>query len=70
MTRRDGKLDILLGKRVKIFFKDGDLYTGKLTWDSNMQSYMLNNCVNEKKGFMVGDVYFKKSHIKKMEVLR
>ena len=62
MNHRSGKLDMLLGKRLKITFSDGDVINGTLAWDNEKQSYKLKNCIDDKKGFMVKDKLFRKSN--------
>ena len=66
MTHRCGKLDMLIGKRLKITFSDG-IYVGKLAWDETEQSYKLTNCVDMKKGFLTNDRLFRKSQAKTIE---
>ena len=67
-THRDKYLDTLEGKRVKVWFKDGDLITGNLTFNEGMGKYRLKNCFDNRKGFVRSDVVFRKSHIKRLEV--
>lgn len=62
MNHRCRKLDMQLGKRLKITFTDGDVITGSLAWDNDMQSYKLKNCIDNKKGFAVRDKFFRKSN--------
>lgn len=62
MNHRCGKLDMLLGKRLKITFSDGAVMKGSLAWDNDRQSYKLKNCFDEKKGFLVSDKFFRKSN--------
>lgn len=61
MNHRCGKLDMLLGKRLKITFANGDVITGSLAWDEDEQSYKLKNAIDDKKGFTVKDRLFRKS---------
>lgn len=61
MNHRCGKLDMLLGKRLKITFANGDVIKGSLVWDEIEQSYKLKNAIDDKKGFMVKDRLFRKS---------
>ena len=67
-SHRDNFLDSLEGKRVKIWFKDGDILTGNLMFDADFGKYRLKNTYNIKKGFMQHDIVFRKTHIKKLEV--
>ena len=69
MNHRCRKLDMLLGKRLKITFADGDVIKGSLAWDEDRQSYKLKSCIDEKKGFMVSDKYFRKSNAEIIERL-
>ena len=61
MNHRCGKVDMLLGKRLKITFANGDVIKGSLSWDETEQSYKLKNAIDDKKGFMVKDRLFRKS---------
>lgn len=67
MNHRCGRLDMLLGKRLKIYFTDGDVCSGQLVWDDDDQTYKLKNCMDNKKGFMVKDRAFRKSHAMMIE---
>ena len=67
MNHRCGKLDMLLGRRLKITFTNGDVVRGNLIWDIEAQSYKLKNCLDEKRGFMVDDRLFRKSQAKIIE---
>lgn len=69
MTHRNSKFDKFIGKRVKVSFTDGDIITGLLDFDEERQFYKLTNCMN-KKGFMVNDTLFRKSHVKEIEVTK
>lgn len=61
MNHRCRKLDMLLGKRLKITFSNGDVVKGSLIWDTEEQSYKLKNAIDDKKGFTVKDRLFRKS---------
>lgn len=61
MNHRSMKLDMLLGKRLKITFANGDVMNGNLAWDTEEQSYKLRNCMDNKTGFAVKDRFFRKS---------
>lgn len=67
MNHRCRKLDMLLGKRLRITFSNGDIMKGNLVWDDTEQSYKLKNCMDDKKGFMVSDRIFRKSQAKTIE---
>lgn len=62
MNHRCGKLDMLLGKRLRIYFADGENISGQLVWDIEEQSYKLRNCMDLKTGIIVKDKYFRKSN--------
>jgi len=62
MNHRCRKLDMLLGKRLKITFSNGDVIKGSLIWDTEEQSYKLKNAIDDKKGFAVKDKFFRKSN--------
>ena len=49
MNHRCRKLDMLLGKRLRITFSNGDIMKGNLVWDDTEQSYKLKNCMDDKK---------------------
>ena len=68
-SHRDAYYDLFIGKRVKIWFKDGDIIKGKFAFNENTGKYALTSCINFKKGMMWHDLVFRKSHIKKMEVI-
>ena len=68
-THRDKYLDTLEGKRVKIWYKDGDILTGNLTYIEADGCYALKNCMDFKRGFIRPFMEFRKSHIKRLEVL-
>lgn len=70
MNHRSGKLDMMLGKRLKITFSDGDVIKGTLAWDEDKQSYKLKSCIDDKKGFMVKDKLFRKSNADIIERLK
>ena len=53
---------MMLGKRLKITFSDGDVINGTLAWDNEKQSYKLKNCIDDKKGVMVKDKLFRKTN--------
>ena len=58
---------MLLGKRLRITFSNGDIMKGNLVWDNIEQSYKLKNYMDDKKGFMVSDRIFRKSQAKTIE---
>lgn len=69
-SHRDKKLDKLLNTLVKIYFTDGDVRTGVLEYDMPLQtgsfkgwpSHMYSVFV-----FGVGYIFFKKSHVRRIE---
>ena len=67
MNHRCRKLDMLLGKRLRITFSNGDIMKGNLAWDNDEQTYKLKNAIDEKKGFMVKDRNFRKSQAQIIE---
>ena len=70
---RDKELDSLRGKRVKIWFKDGDILIGKLCFmEQYNERYALENAFDHKRGFLrdAKNIQFRKSHIKRVEVFR
>ena len=69
MNHRNSKLDKLLGKRVKVSFTDGDVITGTLKFYEASGFYKLTNCLS-KRGFIVNDTLFRKSHVKEIEVTK
>ena len=68
-SHRDSYYDLFIGKRVKVWFTDGDILTGKLVFHENTDRYALTSCMNFKKGMIWHDVEFRKSHIRKIEVV-
>lgn len=66
---RDSYYDLFIGKRVKVWFIDGDIIKGKFAFNENTERYALTSCINHKKGMMWHDIEFRKSHIKKIEVV-
>ena len=69
-SHRDKYFDLFIGKRVKIWFTDGDIIKGKFAFNENTERYALTSCINYKKGMMWQDFEFRKSHIKKIEVVK
>ena len=67
MNHRCRKLDMLLGKRLKITFSNGEIMKGNLVWDNTEQSYKLKNCMDDKNGFLVAERLFRKSQAKIVE---
>lgn len=67
MNHRSMKFDMLLGKRLRITFANGDIIKGCLAWDNDEQTYKLKNAIDEKKGFMVKDRNFRKSQAQIIE---
>lgn len=67
MNHRSMKFDMLLGKRLRITFANGDVIKGCLAWDETEQSYKLKNAIDDKKGFMVKDRNFRKSQAQIIE---
>jgi len=61
MNHRSMKFDMLLGKRLRITFANGDVIKGSLAWDNDKQTYKLKNAIDDKKGFMIQDRLFRKS---------
>ena len=67
INRRDNKLDRLLGKKVQIVFKDGDIGIGVLKWNERFtpetpwkpQSYYLD--------MNGGKLFFRKGHVKSIQ---
>ena len=69
-SHRDAYFDLFIGKRVKIWFSDGNIIKGKFAFNENTEKYVLTSCINFKKGIMWHDLEFRKSHIKKIEVIK
>lgn len=69
MNHRNSKWEKYIGKRVRVSFADGDIITGLLNFDDERQFYKLTNCMG-KKGFLVNDTLFRKSHVKEIEVTK
>lgn len=69
-SHRDGYYDLFIGKRVKIWFTDGDIIKGKFEFNENTEKYALTSCINYKKGMMWHNLEFRKSHIRKIEVVK
>ena len=69
-AHRDKYLDTLEGKRVKVWFKDGDILTGNLIYVEADKRYALKNCMDFKRGIIrhCSQLEFRKSHIKRVEV--
>lgn len=67
MNHRCGKLDMLLGKRLRIHFVDGQFISGQLIWDTEEQSYKLRNCMDVKTGVFAKDKLFRKSNVLNIE---
>lgn len=68
MNRRSEKLDKYLNKRVKITFIDGDIVTGVLEFGRSYWGLPLSS--NEYSITNGGtNIFFRKSHVKKVEVL-
>lgn len=67
-SHRDKFLDSLEGKRVKVWFKDGEILTGTLIYIDVDGCYALKNCMDTKRGFVTSSIEFRKTYIKKLEV--
>ncbi len=67
-SHRDRYLDLFIGKRVKMWFKDGDILKGTLVYVEMDGRYALKNCMDSKKGIIRPFTEFRKSHVKKLEV--
>ena len=63
LTDEDERLNGLIGKRVRIFFVDGDVDEGILQRSEYSQRYALRRLLK-------GDVHFYKSHVKKVEEVK
>ena len=66
---RDDYYDLFIGKRVKVWFKDGEILKGNLVYVESDGCYALKNCMDAKRGFIRPFMEFRKSHIGKMEVI-
>ena len=70
-THESPKLNALIGGCVKITFYDGDIVTGKLSrggvWDGEKKKYRIDG-IRTRGGSPITMV-FRKSHIKKIEVM-
>ena len=69
-SHRDSYYDLFIGKRVKIWFKDGDILKGNLTYVESDGCYALKNCMDSKRGIIRPFTEFRKTHIRKMEVIK
>ena len=68
---RDTYLDMFLEKRVKVWFKDGDILIGQLCFMENFnERYALKNVIDHRKGILRPCMMFRKSHVRKLEVVK
>ncbi len=70
MTKRDPKLDSLLGEIVRITFIDGDEKLGVLEWDMPIGYNRLPSQMYSIFVFGSGYCFFRKSHVKSIKEWR
>lgn len=71
VNHRDSYLDSNVGKRVKVWFKDGDVLIGQLCFmENHNERYALKNVIDHRNGRIRPLLMFRKSHVRKMEICK